>query len=270
MKHQKKLIALFLAMSSSIAFAGPTTIKDIYIGSDDHGYGDVIGDRSKFDIRDMVVTLDGGILTVTVNTTFANNGLRTFASSTDTAYGMGKGIGFGDLFLSSGWDPDDSVAGFKSDDYSTGNDWDYGIALGDRWFSDGTATTSSAALYSLDATQNQDALLSDDFVSSDAIFRNGQEVAVNTDMAAWLRDVDDVIIDPSSGGGYGSITFSLDVTGTSLATADTIGLHWAMTCGNDTIEGEIPEPATLGLIGLGLLGLGGLRSRKKAQRTSQA
>ena len=62
----------------------------------------------------------------------------------------------------------------------------------------------------------------------------------------------------------GKINFMIDLTGTSLAQSDTIALHWGMTCGNDTIEGEyaVPEPAILGLLALGLIGVGVSQRRK--------
>ena len=54
------------------------------------------------------------------------------------------------------------------------------------------------------------------------------------------------------------VNFEIDLTGTALAGSKTIALHWGMTCGNDTIEGEysVPEPAILGLLALGLVGIG--------------
>ena len=56
----------------------------------------------------------------------------------------------------------------------------------------------------------------------------------------------------------GKVNFEIDLTGTALANSDKIALHWGMTCGNDTIEGEYiraSEPAILGLLGIGLLGM---------------
>lgn len=238
--------------------AAPVVITDTYIGSDDHGYGDVIGAASEFDIQSMEVDLVGTTMTVTVNTNFgAGNGLGTFPSYTTTTYGQGKGIGFGDLFLSStGWDPHGS-APYMADDYTTGTVWDYAISLADRW----NGVSSAATLYQLHtANGNTDVLRSEQFVKN-AIFRNGQEVAVKTSSAISLGSVANVL---TSGG---QVVFSFDIAGTALEGASAIGLHWAMTCGNDTIEGQfspVPEPSTLALVlfGFSIMGVASVRRRK--------
>ncbi|MBQ1783576.1 MAG: hypothetical protein II007_07985 [Gammaproteobacteria bacterium] len=40
----------------------------------------------------------------------------------------------------------------------------------------------------------------------------------------------------------GKISFTFDLSGTSLLGADDIAFHWAMSCGNDTIEGQLENP----------------------------
>jgi len=248
----KRILAILTLLFSTSAFAAPMLINDNYVGADNHGYGDVIGEVSKFGISSMLVDLVGSQLTVTINTPFGANGLGTFVSATSgSLVGPNKGIGYGDLFLSStGWNPS-GTAPYVTDDNSNGTNWDFGISLTDRW-STTKSTDIGATLYSLSGTNNQNAYLTEDFLSS-ATFRNGQEAAVdtrgsNTYVSALGNSAAFVATNTT-------LTFTLDISGTALQNASNIGLHWTMTCGNDTIEGgyNVPEPATILLMLLGVL-----------------
>jgi hypothetical protein len=52
-------------------------------------------------------------------------------------------------------------------------------------------------------------------------------------------------------------------------TVETVNIHQTLACGNDLIEetfeipSDIPEPSTLLLLGIGLLGAGIIRNRRK-------
>ncbi|MBE9561182.1 MAG: PEP-CTERM sorting domain-containing protein, partial [Proteobacteria bacterium] len=226
---------LALAMQPAQA----TLINDDYIGGDDHGYGDVIGAESIFGIDSMDVELVGNMLSVSINTNFAGEA-GVYSWATDG----GEGIGYGDLFLGSSWNPY-GTAPYSEDNSSNGTTWALALSLDDRW----NNTGGTGSLYSL-AGDGSDVLLSDNFLDH-GTFRNGQEIAVDADGKRALSSSD---WDTTGG----SINFLIDLTGTALEGSDTIALHWGMTCGNDTIEGEyaVPEPAMLGLLALGLVGIG--------------
>lgn len=262
---------LFLSASASAilclitiqpAFATPTTITDSYWGGADHGYGDVIGRNSRFDIISMDVERRDNILSVSINTNFAGRSGSHAYLTTNSLFSNGRGIAYGDLFLSDTWNPDSSTPRYANDNYQTGTAWSYAFSLDDRW----SNTGGNGTLYSLTG-DDSDTLLSEDFLSG-GTFRNGQEVAVNTSM----KNNDETLADGSwnvvadTDSTVGKINFMIDLTGTSLAQSDTIALHWGMTCANDIIEGEytVPEPAALGLLALGLVGIG-ISLRKKIQ-----
>ena len=59
-----------------------------------------------------------------------------------------------------------------------------------------------------------------------------------------------------------------DITGLNWNLED-LGFHWTMTCGNDVIEGgaPVPEPATMLLLGAGLIGLAGLGRKRFVKKT---
>ena len=247
--------------------ASATIINDNYQGassvkSNGSSYGDVIGSASDFQINNMDVTINGNILSVSIDTTFGgkgDNGL--FSSYTNTTQGSSRGIGYGDLFLSSTWTPFGTDTGiYAGDNNSNGTVWSYGFSLDDRWGVEDV--THDGTLYSLNSgNNNDDAYLSDDFLSSSTYsYRNGQEIAVDTDNGN-VTAFRDGTWDTSAN----KVNFEIDLTGTALAGSKTIALHWGMTCGNDTIEGEysVPEPAILGLLALGLIGIGASK-RKNA------
>lgn len=246
-------ISLTVAQSS---FATPTNVSDNYVGGDDHGYGDVIGSTSNFDISSMDIERIGNTLSISINTGFAGKAdNHLFDGLTNN-----KGIGYGDLFLSSSWTPFGS-APYSNDDNTNGTVWTYGFSLDDRWMSESSnGGVGTGTLYSLNSGNNDaDTLLSEDFLTG-GTFRNGQEIAVDT----VNGDVTAIAGNSSWNITAGKVNFLIDLTGTSLANNSSIAAHWGMTCGNDTIEGEysVPEPAILGLLTLGLIGIAASKRKK--------
>ncbi len=270
MNKSPVLAVCVLAAISYGSTAAANFISDTYHGGNGHGYGDVIGNTALFQIAGAEISLNGSVMTVDIFTNLAgraDEGL--FAAYTNTPFGQGRGIGYGDVFLADHWSPF-GTGPYANDNHANGTLWQYGFSIdGDRWSDAGGTGT----LYRLNGqSNNANALLTDDFMSG-AIFRNGQEVAVDraADVTAVATGSWSVTPGPL---GTGRISYTFDIVGTSLwdprGSMD-FGLHWAMGCGNDTIEGEtsfdrpppgattVAEPVTAALMLAGLAGLGARR-----------
>jgi len=250
-----KIIAASCALGTAV-LATPvqaTSFADGYVGSNDHGLGDVIGDSLKFDILSLNSSLSGTMLTISITTNFAGKGDDGLFSSNTVG---GTGIGYGDLLLSSSWNPY-GTAPYTGDNASNGTVWGFGFALDDRWMNE--ASSGTGTFYSLNSGDNSvDTLLSNDFMTG-ATYRGGQAVAVDTAGGN---------ITALSAGTWGisgnTVNFTIDLAGTGLLGSD-IAVRWAMTCANDAIEGQIstvPVPAAAWLFGSGLLAMIGVARRK--------
>jgi hypothetical protein len=262
MKTKLPLWITALGLMVVFSSASATVLNDTYHGGNGHGYGDVITDPgvTTFNIDGMDASLSGTQLTVTIHTNFAGN------AGIDSQFTKnGKGIGYGDLFLSTGWTPTGSSP-YDNDNAANGNHWTYAFSLDDPLSNSG----GNGTVYALGAgdasNHNPDVLLSNDFMNcaGRCIYRDGQAVAVNTSLATATSTTGSWTV------GDGFLSFSFDTAGLDLD-PNSFGFHWTMYCGNDVIEGldpaTVPEPQPAGifLLGIGLIGLGVMRRRKTAR-----
>lgn len=250
------ITALGLLVASS---ASATALSDTYQGGNGHGYGDVIAGTgvTTYNIDGMEASRSGSRLTVVIHTNFARN-----AGQESQWTKNGTGIGYGDLFLSTGWTPN-GTSPYATDNAANGNHWTYAFSLDDPLSKVG----GNGTVYALGAgnagNHNPDVLLSNDFMDcvGRCIYREGQAVAVNTSLATATSDTGTWTI------GDDFLSFSFDTAGLDLD-PNSFGFHWTMYCGNDVIEGldpvTVPEPesADVFLLGLGLIALVVMRQRK--------
>jgi hypothetical protein len=248
-------IAAAAALATSATGAHALTVLDNYYGGlNTYNGADVIGPTDVFDIKDAVfqrIGAGGNTLKVTIDTNYA--GVPGTAAA--------DGTGYGALFLTPGanaWNPTGPAP--YADDVYTPGEWAYAFTVPQD---PGGASSGSASLY---AVSDGSVVMSNVF--GDPItypfpgnpgfyFRQGQAVQFTPNGSASAL----------AGGGWavnpGKLVFTIDdnhLLGNSFAFA------WAMTCGNDVIQGQvagIPEPTTWALSIVGFAGIGGMLRRQR-------
>ena len=161
------------------------------------------------------------------------------------------------------------VAGDLFIDLDRDANWDYVVhnnynTSNGHW----TLSSTTSILYNLNnsiARNSSSYLLSNDTLNNGNNgngFRNDHPVVISDAALSGMTALDSVVITDFSSTVPGNVVFAFSGGSAINVNWNSAIIGFAPTCANDVIYSQVPEPATLLLLGLGLFGMG-IVSRKR-------